>query len=401
MESSMCVSSTRRLGALTTVGASAIAVAVAASTVAADPLRLRGDAYATAESPTGLLSLSGRDKMTPNIDAEAEVWMGASDGTNADVLIVVVQARDPKGRGSVRIGRQIVLAGALRPVHVDGLAARVRLPSEVDVDVFGGMPVVPQFGPRSWDWLAGGRVSRALGPGRIGIGYLEQRDHGELSTRELGADASYEITKQIDVTAATALDTISFGVAEARLSAMYSRKDLRLEVFGVDRSAAHLLPATSLFSVLGDLAAIRPGASARWRAAPRLDLTATTGVRIVDREVAEDLDAGTRLRLDDRGASSIGLELTRQGGTGSAWTGARTTGRFALCHAWAASLEAELVRPDDSHGRGTLWPWSLAAVTWRPTSEWDAAIAVEASASPEYRSRVDVLARLSRRWEGP
>jgi len=390
------ISNSRASGAVLT-GALACVLSSGAS---ADPLRLRADAFTTADSPTGLLSLSGRDRMEPWLDAEAEVWMGAGDGTNADVLVMVVQARDPKGRGAVRIGRQIVMMGALRPVHVDGVAGRVRAPGGIAVDVFGGSPVEPETAPHAWAWLVGSRLSRAIGPVRIGLSALEWREHGDNATREVGADANVEITKQLDATGAVALDTISFGVAEARVSAIWRRKDLALELFGVDRSAAHLLPATSLFSVLGDVAAFRTGAGARWRAAPRLDVNATAGARIVDGEVAEDLSANTRLRLDDAGLSSIGFELTRQGGAGSAWTGARTTGRYAICHDWIAALEAELVRPDANTGRGTLWPWGLAALTWRPNRDWDAAMAVEASASPEYRARVDVIARLSRRWEG-
>lgn len=391
------------MGTSTSASRAAVAVvaaALAAPPAAADPLRLRGDALASIESPAGLLSLSGRDRFRSWLDAEAVVWFGGGDDTAADVLIISVEARDPKRRGSVRIGRQVVVAGALRPVHVDGLDARAHLPWKLDAELFGGLPVVPRFGASIYDWLYGGRVSRAIGPARLGIGWLDRRDHGALVTNEIAVDAAAAIGKKLDVSAGAAYDTIGFGLAEARAAVTWApRRALRVELFGIQRSAAHLLPATSLFSVLGDVPSRRIGASARWRAAPRLDVDATAATRIVDGDLAEDLAAGAHLRLDDRGASSIGVELDRQGGDGIGWTGARAMGRFELCPAWVVSAEAELVRPDDDRGRGAFWPWGLAALTWHPTSDWDAAIAVEALASPEVAWRVDALARLSRRLE--
>ncbi len=387
-----------------TLGTLVVVAALGAegASASADPLRLRADAYAFGNGGNGgagLLSLQGRDKFTPWLDAEAQIWLGAGDGSAGDVLIIAANARDLKGRASVRVGRQLVVSGALRPMHLDGVDAHVRAPAGIDVEAFAGFPVIAQSGPRQFDWLVGGRVSRRVWGGRLGLGAMESRDRGALDTREIGIDGSWPVTKRIDLTTAVVLDTIRFGLAETRASAMWSKRTLRLELFGVQRTAAHLLPATSLFSVLGDVPAVRTGGAARWRAAPRLDVTATAGVRIIDGEIAEDLIAGTRLRLNDSGSSAVGLELTREGGAGYAWTGARATGRYTFCPAWMASAEFELARPDDDRGRGKLWPWGLAAVTWRSESKWDAAMAVEASASPELRYRVDVLARLSRRWE--
>jgi hypothetical protein len=45
-----------------------------------------------------------------------------------------------------------------------------------------------------------------------------------------------------------------------------------------------------------------------------------------------------------------------------------------------------------------VWPWALVAIS-STHGAWDAAIALEASASPQDRDRLDVLAQLSRRWE--
>ncbi|HEY0988470.1 MAG TPA: hypothetical protein VGD80_15505, partial [Kofleriaceae bacterium] len=119
--------------------------------------------------------------------------------------------------------------------------------------------------------------------------------------------------------------------------------------------------------------------------------------RRVDRDIAPAMVLRARLRLDDGGASAVTGELRRDGVGDDMWTGARGAARIALPRSLAITTEVELVRPDHDRGRGTLWPWALAALGW-DDGTWQAALAVEASASPEDRRRVDVLGQLGRRW---
>jgi hypothetical protein len=149
--------------------------------------------------------------------------------------------------------------------------------------------------------------------------------------------------------------------------------------------------------VLGDVPAERAGAVATWRCAPRLDLTADLGARRVDRDVAPEAVVRARLRLDDLGTSALTGELRRDGVGDEQWTGARGAARIALPHALAVTTELELVIPDRDRGLGAAWPWGLAALSW-DDGTWQAAVAVEASASPQDRRRIDVLGQLGRRW---
>jgi len=81
----------------------------------------------------------------------------------------------------------------------------------------------------------------------------------------------------------------------------------------------------------------------------------------------------------------------------ASWTGVRTWCRLPLGSMFTASAEAELVVPDDSRGRGSLWPWGLAAIGWR-LGLWEAALAVEGGASPENEAELSALFRFARRW---
>ena len=373
----------------------ALACTLLAATASADPLRLRADALATTASPAGLLVLEADASQ-----AEAVVWMqGAEEDSSGDVLVVAVRAQALKGRANARIGRFVSTLGALRAAHVDGAALRFRLPQRVDVEAVGGIPVMPGLGTsRSWDWLAGGRVSRQVGDGgSIGLAYAQRRDVGMLVTEELGADAGFAITKRADVGARAAYDVVNPGIAEIALTTSHRGKSLRTEAYAIHREASHLLPATSLFSVIGDVPSQRAGAVVTWKAAPRLDLIADAGGRKIEDDYGLELVGRARLRLDDRGTSLLGAELRRSGVADDEWTGIRGTARIALDKRFTASTELELVIPDVDRGRGRVWPWALAAVSW-DCGEWQAAIAAEASSSPEFTSRFDVLGQLARRW---
>lgn len=383
--------------------AAVIAIASAATAVSADPLRLRADALASTSSPAGLLVLEADGALRSGMSAEAVVWIAGArtpgEDMSGDVLVIAVDAKSRNAQRRARIGRFVSLLGALRPVHVDGATVRLRLPRKFDVEAVAGIPVVPSglVTGRSWDWIAGGRIARRLGDyGSFGVAYAQRRDAGRLATEEIGADFGAALDKQHDLGVRAAYDLVHPGLAEVGVSASRRAKAVRTEVYARHRASSHLLPATSLFSVLGDVPSQRVGTVVTWRAAPRLDLIGDVAARRLDEDFAEEICGRARLRLDDRGTSAVTGELRRSGGDVSGWTGARAAARIALLRSLAVATELELVIPDNGD-KGTVWPWGLVAMTWVRGS-WSAAVAVEASASPEYRRRVDGLLQLSRRW---
>ena len=380
-------------------------VALAATRAHGEPLRLRADALATTQSPAGLLVLDGDTTPSATTSAEALVWTAGSalpgEQHVGDVLVVALRARTADNSAAVRVGRFVATLGALRPVHVDGAGGRIRLPHRFDAEAYAGMPVLAGLTTtRTWDWVAGGRVSRRFGDyGSAGVAFLEQRDDGRLATEELGADAGIAVDKHSDLGARAAYDVANPGLAEVSLTATHRGDAVREDVYASYRAASHLLPATSLFTVLGDTPAERTGAIVTWKAAPRLDVIGDGGIRYVDASVAPAATLRARLRLDDKGTSALSAEIRRDGPRDDAWTGARAAARIALSPKLTASTEVEVVVPDDARGRGGAWPWALAALGW-DCGEWHAAAALEASASPEDRRRLDALVNLGRVWGG-
>jgi hypothetical protein len=381
------------------VGAMLLALAVPAS---ADPLRLRADALASTRAPAGLLVLEADAAPRAGLDAEAVVWMAGSreldDRQVGDVLVIAVRARTADGRANGQVGRFVASLGALRVTHVDGASGLVRLPRRIDLEAVAGIPVQPSLATaRSWDWYIASRASRRFGEwGSAGLAYGQRRDAGQKASEEIAADAGFVLGKRSDLGARAAYNLASDGLAEVMVTASHRRRAVRGEVYAIHRDASHLLPATSLFSVIGDVPSQRAGAVVTWRAAPRLDVIGDAGVRHTGALGAE-LVGRARLRLDDRGTSLLGGEIRRSGVADDAWTGLRGLVRIALPHALVASAELELVIPDVDRGRGAVWPWALGALGWQ-RGAWQAALAVEASATAEYARRLDVLGQLSRRW---
>jgi hypothetical protein len=380
----------------------AIIVSLWAQSAQADPIRLRGDALAETQAPAGLVVVQGEDKLRPWVNAEALVWAGARPDVAADVLVLSVRMRAPHGIGEVRAGRFVFTAGAIRPVQIDGISGLARAPWGSTVEAMVGAPAVPRLGFSAYDWIAAGRVAQSITDRSIvGFSYVQERDHAEIANQEVGADFSAVPLKWMDVAARGTYDLTSPGIADALISAAARTGDFRVEGFATHRSPSRLLPATSLFSVLGDFPSDTIGTTIRWNAAPRLDIWATGAGQVVGGDVGGNASLRTLLKLNDKGTRNIGLELRRQDVSTAKWTGVRAVGVQPIGKYFRFSSELEVALPDVPNGRGSVWPWGLMALAWRSGTGWEVATASEGSSTPEHRFELNALLRLSRVLEIP
>ncbi|MFO0614835.1 MAG: hypothetical protein U0414_19765 [Polyangiaceae bacterium] len=399
------------------VGATAPARAEPVDGRASGALRLTADAWATAPDPSAFLMVQaeaqGRSPLL--YDAEALVWAGVFEryapdrqGSNeqgpiarGDVALMEAHVRDPVHWWDVRLGRILYRGGAVRPLHLDGAAMGIHTPTGATVEVFGGMPVLDDQEGRSFDWLVGVRSTQALGDlASIGYSYWQERDGGVAAHSELGVEASFTPASAFLLSSTFAIDTLELGLAEARVSALLHDRVNRLELFATRRSPSRMLDATSFFATLGSYDADQIGLSGFWRAAPRLDVSATfTLDRVADAPGATQL-VRAELRLVDDGAGALGGEARRVSDPGSSWTGVRAFVRLPLPLRLHWSAEAELAFPDDPRGRGVVWPWALTALRFDATRALSLAASVEASATPSYASSVVGFFRASGTWGG-
>jgi hypothetical protein len=373
------------------------------ASVRADALRLRADAFSQTSSPVGLLVLRGEDRTRPWLDAEAVAWMGIRDtpDVTGDALTVTLRVRDPSGRGEVRAGRFVFSAGAIRPLHVDGVRVLGRAPvTGTSLELFAGSPVVPRFAARPYDLALGGRLAENVSDFlTVGAAYVVRRRDRDLVDQEVGPDFALSPTPWCDIAGRTAFDLVNRGPTDALGSIGLRATDFRLELFATHRSPARLLPATSLFSVLGDIPSTTTGASTRYRIAPRLELTATLSAIATGGDLGAYGVGRAVLALDDDFRGSLGLELRRQSVDAARWSGARTIVVLPLGPSLRVSTELELVRPDVPPGKNRVWPWALVAIAHRFTSGWETALAVEALGTRDDRREVHAMARLSYFYE--
>jgi hypothetical protein len=343
------------------------------------------------------LVLQGQDARSPWLSAEGLVWAGATPSTTGDVMVLSVRLREPHGYAQLVVGRFVLATGAVHPVQIDGAHVIARSPWGSTVETFGGVPVVPRFGSRDYDWIVGGRVAEVIAnTATLGFSYVQRREDGDISNEEIGTDVAIAPARWFDLAGFAAYDVTHPGLAEARATAAARFDDWRVEVFASQLSPGRLLPATSLFSVLGDFPSQTLGATVRWHAAPRLDLLASGAGQDVAGGLGGNGWLRASLKLDDRGDGNMGLELRRVDVPGAPWTGARAMAALPLGGGFRYSNEIEIVVPDQPQGRGVAWPWGLSAVSWRSRSGWEMAAALEASSTPLHRYEADALLRVSR-----
>jgi hypothetical protein len=361
---------------------------------------LETDALLSGRPIEGTLVLRGGYGNAELVDADALVFMGArADGSDADVLTVTVGLREPHGLGRLRLGRFVLATGAVRPSHLDGVLALGRAPSGTTLELFGGLPVAPELGERDFDWLVGARLGQQLWDERLGAGvsYLQRRDAGQLDDEEIGADAHLSPLPWLDLRAVAAFDLVYDGLAEARASAAARSERTTFELFAVERVAARLLPATSLFSVVSYTQGRELGGDVFWRAFPRLDLGATLALDAQGDALGYRSGARAVLRFGDEGGAVSGdlaLDATRRALRRDGWTGCSARARWPWSRRLWSHLGVELVAADHPGDRGALWPWLRAGASYLLAERWTLAAAVTAEASPERARELSAMLRV-------
>jgi hypothetical protein len=349
-----------------------IALLVSGIAHATPPADVRVDALAdTAGRSDFVVSASGASGA---VTGEALIWAGATpDGPlQANALTAAIAFHDSRNVAEVRLGRFTFATGAIRPVQLDGASVLVRSPWGTKVEAFGGAPVIPVYGPRDFDWTAGGRLSQTIASRIVvGVSYVQRRQGTDVAQEEVGTDLSAVPAKWLDLAARASFDLSSPGVKEAIASAAVRGGPLRFEVYASDRSPSRLLPDTSLFSIFGDFPSQSVGANFHWKAAPRLDVW-----------------------LSGAGQMVGGLELRRQDVSTAKWTGVRVTATEPFLRTLRVSTELELVVPDDQT-KGSAWPWALVSLGWRPHKTWELGGALVAASTPEHTFELIGLARVS------
>jgi hypothetical protein len=300
-----------------------------------------------------------------------------------------------------RVGRQLVVEGVSRMVHLDGGHFVLRLPLGAGLSAYAGLPVAPRFATRGGeratgnlraDVAYGGRASWGR-PGLVEVGAsLAFADDGkEVSRRDLGADLRFWPHRAVAIAGST-----FYSLAEGRLGEAEAVVDVRaargLAVFADVR---HVEPDLYLArnSILAAFAAAKrddAGAGVRWT--PR-GATAEADLHLI----REEEGSGVRARLKGTlrpwfatvvGADAQLLQVPDNGYWLARLFGSRQWGRIATAlDVWIYRYRKPVNGIDQSVG-GT------ASGGYRVAPGWRLALAGTAGSDPFFKSRVELLARV-------
>lgn len=306
-------------------------------------------------------------------------------------------------RLTIRLGRQVVIEGTARMLHLDGGQLLLRLPGGFGLSGHVGSPVYPRFDDRvtafttgntAGDLAYGGRISWERA-GLLSLGAsASMADAGsEATRREVGADFRLTPVRALELAGSGFYATDEKRIGQADVSAR-----LRLaRAFTLVVDYGHLepdlfLPRNSILSVFAAEKRDEGGGGLHW--------TPLRGV-VVDADghflKAPDGDGHrVRVRASARpfGLGVVGvdgqrLEVPDNGYWQARLFGSREWGRLSgTLDLWVYHYDKQVNGEDQSIGGTATGGWQLAPA-------WKVLVAATAGSDPFFKSRLDVMAKLA------
>jgi len=330
---------------------------------------------------------------------------GAPAGSRAsgDVDVGYLKGDLANRRVSVRLGRQIVFDGTARLIHLDGGQLVLRLPAGFALSGFGGWLVAPRFDARGGELAVQGTRADVAYGGRVSWGYPGLLELGASAT--LAKDGS-DVSRQdagIDfrLTPVHALELVGSG-----FYSLYEKRLGQTEVAANLRATRTVTVFADFQHVEPDLLLSRNSILAVFTAEKRDDYGG--GVRFTPlRTVSLDGDfhllheeAGNGHRARVKGtfrpyaAGTVGADLqllktSENGYKMGRLFGSREWGRLsATGDLWFYKYDKSVNEHDQSLGATVTGGFQLAPA-------WKVLLAATAGSDPLYKSRTEVMAKLS------
>ncbi len=403
-----------RLGLLTAVlGVSSPVAAAQVSASATTVVLVRPEQQeartgsATSAPLVELISLTAReDALGPVSDVRLQLvafgrWdpLGiATEGAGADLQLGYVEGRALDRRLQLRAGRQLVfMGGSPRLVHLDGAQVDYRIVRSVGVRAYGGVPVVPAFGPRQGDLQFGGRAYwQPNWRSEVGASYTWGRLGETLNRSDVGVDGRYSPSLRLNVAGQFNWSLIENRIIEAQVTPQY-RVLQNLDVHAtLRRTAPDLwLPRTSILSVFSEEERDEAGLGAYWRPADRWSLSADArGLRFmdgngVDGRVRAAWDVGA-MKATTLIAEARVLQIPANG-----FVQTRVGVIQRVGSKLTVSAEGDVYFLDETINGDDQSYTVNATAAWKFLPGWRASLTGLAMASPTWERRFDVLGRVT------
>lgn len=332
-----------------------------------------------------------------DIRAEVGAWgrLSAMGGTNAgDVDLAYVSARAFDKRLTVTLGRQFRSGGALRGLHLDGLAAEALLPGRVGLMAFGGVPVISRFALQQGDATFGGRLFwRPSWETEIGASYFELWNVGYVARRDLGLDFRTLLARRLMLSGLGVFSALEARLAEADLNARWQVTDT-VELYGGFRHTAPdlFLPRTSIFSTFADIERNEGSLGVYW--SPDSRWSAGVDGKVLSIMEGLGYEASGQVGFRPSRDTRTTLQLVRLGLPSNAYSRARLAGRHTFNEKLTLVLDLDAALFDAPiNGRTLSLQGQLTARLPLPAN-FELLVSGLAATDPLYKQRFEVLARV-------
>jgi hypothetical protein len=369
-----------------------------------------------------LLSVSAREVQNPVADHLSLVvsgWGALSLGDNlvwydttppqyrffGDLDLAYIQGEVLKRTLKLRLGRQLVTGGVTGSLQLDGADALVRLPYGFGVSAYVGSPVSQRFdargteatfNPQRGTFAVGGRAYWTLPRwGEIGFSGVDILDRGDPSRRQLGADARLTPLRPLTILASSAYDLYESRWAEATVGAQV-QVNSRLLVSADYRHVEPdlFLPRDSLLAIFSFERRNEAGGSVQYGLCKTLTL-------LVDYHYQKQVDSGAGHRTIGRATwqpardTTVGVELGKlRAVQDNGYFNARGFGSQRLDR-FTGTLDLQEYAFDHSvNGQGNSFV-ATGTLGYLIGGGWAALVNGTAAATPYYKSRFDLMAKLT------
>ena len=315
--------------------------------------------------------------------------------TTGDVDSLFVEGKLLARHLQLRVGRQLIVGGAVRATQVDGINARVLVGYGLGAELFGGAPVSPRFGVSRGDAIAGGRVFWAHGfDSEVGASFVYALRGGYLSRKDVALDGSWTPVRNVTLTGLAQWSLEEQRLAEAKLQALWQVSQKLQLVADINRTSPDLfLDRSSIFAVFAEEVRNEAGGEVVYRLAQPVSLSADWHWFRV--EGGHGHRAGGRATFRTAHGSSYGAELRLLTEPNNGYKEARIFAMRALPRhlTLTADLDAYWLEQEVNAQKHSL----VASLTcgWAFLPNWEAMLAGSFGTTPYFERRAEVIARLT------
>jgi hypothetical protein len=391
-------------------GARAEVVDATSTTVLTGRADPRDGVVRTSVPVVEMVTLRAADLRVPGFDDVVVVMAGwgelqlADRGEGGrglgDLDVAFAEGSLLRRRITLRLGRQLLVAGAGRNLAFDGLAVTARPWRWVGVSAHAGVPVTPRFAVDRGDAMVGGRAFvKPSYDAEAGLSFLQVLDAGEIARRDLALDARFVPARSLPLAlsgfALWSLPEQRLG--EGNVTATY-QLGARVEVSGDFRRTAPdlFLPRNSIFSVFAQERRDEAGGFLYFRLLSRLRLQGSYHVIVDDGGAGQDASAKLTATVGAARRDTVGVESRRLdlSGSSSGYTSGRAFSTLQLSPLLLATLDASAFLFDtDINGQRRSYV-GAGALAYDFSPGWRAVATGIGSVTPFAERRLEGMAKL-------